>query len=108
MEGKRTTYQTVSEGTSEQRTRDGCDTVHTTNETNIRRSLLERCTVSQDEKGAREDTGRTKSSDRSPEYQSGRIWSCTANQATKLEYTNCGQEHPFDGPKLVEFAEKEL
>ena len=64
--------------------------------------------MGQDEKGAREYTGRTKSSNRSPEYQSGRVWSSTANQAAKLENTNCGQEYPFDRPELVEFAEKKL
>ena len=108
IEGKRSTYQTVSEGTSKQRTRDGCNTVHTTNETNVRRPLLERGTMSQNEEGARKYTGRTKSSNRAPKYQSGRIWSSTANQAAKLENTNCGQENPFDSPKLVELAEEKL
>lgn len=102
------TYQTVGESTSKQWTSDGCNTVHATNKTNVRGSLLKRATVSQDEKRASKNTGRTNSSNRSSDDQSGRAWSSTANQATELEYTNCGQEDPFDTPELVNLAKEKL
>ena len=108
IQRQRKTYQAVGEGTSKQRTSDGCNAIHATNKTNVRGSLCKRDTVSQDEKCASKYAGGTKPSNRSPDNQSGRIWSSTADQATELKNTNCGQEYPFSTPEFVELAKEKL
>jgi hypothetical protein len=62
--------------------------------------------VSQDQKGAGEKTGGSKTGDGSADDESHRIWGNTAYQTTNFKDEDGGQVDPFDAEKRVEFSEQ--
>ena len=98
----------VGKGATHQRSRDGGQTVHGTNQSGVDGSLRERNGVCDNDQAAREDARASGSCYGTTNDQSDRIRCHTANERAELENADGSQEDPFDAEESVDFTELEL
>ncbi len=98
----------VSEGTTHERSRNGCEPVHSTNNPSVDRSLVERYSVCDDDEGAGEYAGRAYASDGATDNESNGCRGSAANNTTNFKDEDSRQIYVFDAEEGVEFAEEKL
>lgn len=96
----------VGEDTAEEGTSNRGNTKHTTNETSVHWPLAKGNRVGEDDERTGKDTGTSETSNRTTNNEGLRGGRNTANQRTKLENTDCGQEGPFEREKRVDLPEQ--
>lgn len=91
-----------------QRTRNGGNAVHTTNQTHVGRTFAKWNSAGDNENGTAEDTSRTDPSDRTANDQCGRVGRNTTDQRPEFEDGERDEVDPFDRVKGVELSVNEL
>lgn len=95
-------------GRNLQRTRNGRNAVHTTNQTHVGRTLAKRNSARNNQDGSAEDTSCADSSDRTPNDECGRVGRNTTDQRAEFEDGERNQIDPFDGVESVKLSVNEL
>lgn len=98
----------LSEGSSHQRSSNGCNAVHGTNETKERGTPLHAHGMCKNDECAGEDTRTSHTSNGASDNERHRSWRERTNQGADLEDGKGNEQDPFDVEHGVELSEEEL
>lgn len=103
-----TSRRLTQEKTEERPTSNRCNSIHSSNETSIHRTLHQRNGVRDNDQSPGEDTRASNTSNGAPNDQSDRIRRNTTNKTSELEDSNSDKVDPFNVEEGVEFAKEQL